>query len=69
MPNVGANGRGTDAVDFRLGEPGAWRISAVHMTRPPAGVEAEWDSLWASLTFASGAALADAAPHCTNRVP
>jgi hypothetical protein len=21
------------------------------MTRPPAGVDAEWDSLWASLTF------------------
>lgn len=60
-----ATGRGR----FELREPGAWRISVVHMTRPPAGVDAEWDSLWASLTFASGAALADAAPHCTNRVP
>lgn len=38
-------------ASFRLDRPGPWRISAVHMTRPPAGVDAEWDSLWASLTF------------------
>lgn len=38
-------------ASFHLDRPGPWRISAVHMTRPPAGVDAEWDSLWASLTF------------------
>ncbi len=38
-------------ASFSLDQPGPWRISAVHMTRPPAGVDAEWDSLWASLTF------------------
>ena len=44
---TGADGR----ASFPLGQPGLWRISAVHMTRAPDGVNAEWDSLWASLMF------------------
>ena len=38
-------------VQFKLDKRGAWRIAAVHMVAPPAGVDADWDSLWASLTF------------------
>jgi uncharacterized GH25 family protein len=59
----------TDAdgrASFALGQPGLWRISAVHMTRAPDGVDAEWDSLWASLTFESGTQVRGA--HCANRV-
>jgi hypothetical protein len=49
-----------------LGQPGLWRISAVHMTRAPDGVDAEWDSLWASLTFEMSSGVRGA--HCANRV-
>ena len=38
-------------VSFRLTAPGMWRIAVVHMIRAPADVAAEWESLWASLTF------------------
>lgn len=66
---TGADGRG----NFQLETPGVWRISAVHMTRPPAGVDAEWDSLWASLTFEVPGAAGTIRPagdaHCVNRVP
>lgn len=31
--------------------PGVWLVKAVHMIPAPAGVAAEWESLWASLTF------------------
>lgn len=31
--------------------PGVWLVKAVHMMPAPAGVAAEWESLWASLTF------------------
>ena len=57
-------------VQFSLRKSGAWRIAAVHMVTPPADVDADWDSLWASLTFE----LADssASPHrdarCQNQV-
>lgn len=44
----------TDAegrASFRLTAPGMWRIAVVHMIRAPADVAADWESLWASLTF------------------
>lgn len=44
----------TDAegrVNFRLSAPGMWRIAAVHMIEAPHDVAADWESLWASLTF------------------
>jgi uncharacterized GH25 family protein len=44
------NGR----VKFRLTEPGAWLIKAVHMIQAPPGSNAEWASFWASLTFQFG---------------
>ncbi|TWT43612.1 Nickel uptake substrate-specific transmembrane region [Phycisphaerae bacterium RAS1] len=44
----------TDAagrVEFKLDQPGVWLIKAVHMTRAPADANADWESLWATLTF------------------
>lgn len=54
----------TDAdgrVSFRLGEAGTWLIACVHMAEAPKGVDAAWESLWASLTFELPAASAVAA--------
>ncbi|HEX6851430.1 MAG TPA: DUF4198 domain-containing protein [Candidatus Polarisedimenticolaceae bacterium] len=48
-----ARGR-TDAagrVTFELDGEGPWLLSAVHMVPAPDGVDADWESLWASLTF------------------
>lgn len=68
---TGADGRAL----FRLPAAGMWRIAAVHMIPAPAGMAAEWESLWASLTFelpalaagnAEGAAVADG-QACRNR--
>jgi len=45
----------TDAdgrVRLRLAAPGAWLAKAVHMVALPPGEDAEWESYWASLTFA-----------------
>lgn len=36
---------------LRLDRPGLWLIKAVHMVPAPAGSGAEWESLWASITF------------------
>jgi ABC-type Co2+ transport system, periplasmic component len=47
----------TDAegrVVFRLEVPGAWLVKAVHMVPAPDGLDADWESLWASLTFEAG---------------
>ena len=44
----------TDAegrVAFALARPGAWLVKAVHMVPAPADSGADWESLWASLTF------------------
>jgi uncharacterized GH25 family protein len=38
-------------VSLRLDRPGLWLIKAVHMVPAPEGSGAEWESLWASLTF------------------
>jgi uncharacterized GH25 family protein len=38
-------------VRFRLPRAGMWLIKAVHMTPAPAGSNADWESVWASLTF------------------
>ena len=42
-----SNGR----VRFRMHSGGMWLVKAVHMIPAPAGVDAEWESFWASLTF------------------
>lgn len=39
-------------VTFHLSRPGVWLIAAVHMIpAPPNRTDADWESLWASLTF------------------
>ncbi len=69
----------TDAdgrASFRMREPGMWRVAAVHMIEARGNVAADWESLWASLTFelpsqrsesATGRAAARH-PVCSNRV-
>jgi uncharacterized GH25 family protein len=45
----------TDAqgrVRLVLDRPGVWLVKAVHMIPAPPGTGAEWESFWASLTFA-----------------
>ncbi len=39
---------------FRLPHAGVWMVSVVAMKRAPEGLDAEWESLWSSLTFALG---------------
>lgn len=41
-------------VRFRLNDPGVWLIATVHMSAAPSGVDAKWQSLWASETFELG---------------
>lgn len=44
----------TDArggVSFVLATPGAWLVKTVHMVPAPPDSGADWESLWASLTF------------------
>ncbi len=45
----GADGR----VRFLLPLGGLWLVKAVHMERAPTGLGADWESWWASLTFAT----------------
>lgn len=42
-------------VALLLDREGDWMIKAVHMFPAPAGSGADWESLWASLTFQTGA--------------
>ena len=39
------------AFDFALPRPGVWLVKSVHMVRAGFFASADWDSLWASLTF------------------
>ncbi|HVR39517.1 MAG TPA: DUF4198 domain-containing protein [Thermoanaerobaculia bacterium] len=41
------NGR----VKLPLAKNGVWLVKAVHMVPAPAGTNADWESLWASVTF------------------
>ena len=42
---------GEGRVSLALGKPGAWLVKAVHMVPAPPDSGADWESLWASLTF------------------
>lgn len=42
---------GDGRVRLRLAREGPWLIKAVHMVPAPAASNADWQSLWASLTF------------------
>ena len=58
---------------FSLPAAGAWRIAAVHMIKARDAVAADWESLWASLTFELSAPESIARPDaargavCRNR--
>jgi uncharacterized GH25 family protein len=58
---------------FKLPAAGAWRIAAVHMIEARDAVAADWESLWASLTFELSATEPVARPDvargaiCRNR--
>jgi len=36
---------------FRLSKSGIWMVKAIQMVPAPADVDADWESIWASLTF------------------
>lgn len=61
-------------ANFRLSEAGMWRVSSVHMIEAPRNVAAEWESLWASLTFELPTRLSTTDPvasrsvACRNRI-
>jgi uncharacterized GH25 family protein len=38
-------------VRLRLDQPGVWLVTSVHMWPAPKGSSAQWESIWASLTF------------------
>ena len=38
-------------VQFDFNRPGVWLVTAVHMLPAPPKTNADWESVWASLTF------------------
>lgn len=48
---MSARSNAAGRVRFELAGAGVWLIKCVHMTAAPEGVDADWESLWASLTF------------------
>ncbi|MFY9550254.1 MAG: DUF4198 domain-containing protein [Thermoanaerobaculia bacterium] len=52
--NVSARASRQGKVSLKLDAPGFWLVKAVHMVPAPSGVDADWQSLWASLTFEIG---------------
>lgn len=38
-------------ASLKIGKKGVWLIKAVQMIPAPAGVDADWESIWTSLTF------------------
>ncbi len=38
-------------VRFNMTDQGPWMFTTIHMLRAPEDVDADWESLWASLTF------------------
>jgi uncharacterized GH25 family protein len=44
---TGRDGR----VQFDFNRPGTWLVTSVHMLPAPPGTNADWESVWASLTF------------------
>ncbi|MFN2634096.1 MAG: DUF4198 domain-containing protein [Thermoanaerobaculia bacterium] len=38
-------------VSIRLPRRGVWLVEAVHMVAAPKGVDADWESIWTSVTF------------------
>lgn len=44
---TGQDGR----LQFDFDRPGTWLVTSVHMFPAPPGTDADWESVWASLTF------------------
>jgi uncharacterized GH25 family protein len=57
MQKLSARSGKDGRVRFRLPRGGVWLVKAVHMVEAPAGVDADWVSYWASLTFALAQAV------------
>lgn len=51
-PDLTAVSAADGRVELRLPRGGAWAVATTHMVEAPAGSGADWESLWASLTFA-----------------
>ena len=49
--SIEARTDGRGRTDLRLDRPGVWMITAVHMVPAQESLGADWESLWASLTF------------------
>jgi uncharacterized GH25 family protein len=48
---VAARSDGSGRAGLRLDRSGLWLVKAVHMVPAPKGSGADWESLWASITF------------------
>ena len=57
----------TGRAKFVLTTAGDWLIAAVHMLKAPADVAADWESLWASLTYQVPGSGHKAATICDSR--
>ena len=57
----------TGRVAFALPKPGTWIVKCVSMARSKDPVRADWESLWATLTFEVPAPTAEPAPRETKR--
>jgi hypothetical protein len=55
-PVLQARSNALGHVTLQLPHSGVWLFNTVHMRRAPAGSDADWESLWSSLTLAVGAA-------------
>lgn len=51
MNRIKARSDKAGRVSLTLDRPGSWLVKAVHMRPAPAASGADWESLWASLTF------------------
>ena len=58
MAKIKARTDATGHARLRLNQPGMWLVKAVHMVPAPAGLDADWASYWASVTFMLGDAPA-----------
>ena len=51
LPKMSARTDAKGRVTLPLKQSGVWLVETVHMVAAPAGSNADWESLWASLTF------------------
>ena len=51
LPRLTARTDARGRVTLPLRQRGVWLVETVHMVAAPAGSKADWESLWASLTF------------------